>query len=211
MFLLHVGSSGHPSTFSVNHLAFGDLPGGPVVKNLPHKAGDSGLLSGRGAKTPHAVGHLSLPAATTEAGELWSPCPQLERVCTAQKIYPRNADPACCNQVLMQPNKRKQTPTCTTSQSLLGFGGTFKGFFMIWPTMDDKAFFKFLSCFMFSSGLGSGQYDNSWKRPETPSGPRLVLWKRKLTQTWKHIIFHSFIHSAQYLYPCCRRLLSFIF
>ena len=110
MFLLHVGSSGHPSTFSVNHLAFGDLPGGPVVKNLPHKAGDSGLLSGRGAKTPHAVGHLSLPAATTEAGELWSPCPQLERVraqhrrptiqslcphleskCTAQKTH--NTEP----------------------------------------------------------------------------------------------------------------------
>ena len=145
MFLLHVGSSGHPSTFSVNRLAFGDLPGGPVVKNLPHKAGDSGLLSGRGAKTPHAVGHLSLPAAITEAGELWSlcpqlervhaqhrrptiqsPCPQPERVCTAQKIYPRNADPACCNQVLMQPNKRKQTPTRTTSQSLLGFWALLK-------------------------------------------------------------------------------------
>ena len=110
MFLLHVRSSGHPSTFSVNRLAFGDLPGGPVGKNLPYKAGDSGSLSGRGAKTPHAVGHLSLPAATTETGELWSlcpqlervhaqhrrptiqsPCPQLARVCTAQKMH--NTEP----------------------------------------------------------------------------------------------------------------------
>ena len=71
MFLCHVGSSGHPSTFRVNHLAFGDHPGGPVVKNLPCKAEVLGLLSGRGAKTPHAVGQLSLLAATTEAGELW--------------------------------------------------------------------------------------------------------------------------------------------
>ena len=86
MFLLHVGSSGHPSTFGVNCLAFGDLPGGPVVKNLPYKAGDLGSLSGRGAKTPHAVGHLSLPTATTEAGELWSPCATLtEPVSTARE------------------------------------------------------------------------------------------------------------------------------
>ena len=34
-----------------------DLPGAPVVKNPPSKAGDSGLIPGRGVKIPHALGN----------------------------------------------------------------------------------------------------------------------------------------------------------
>ena len=41
------------------------LPGGPVVKNPPSNAGDSGWIPRRGTKMPHA-GHLSLGATTTE-------------------------------------------------------------------------------------------------------------------------------------------------
>ena len=44
----------------------GDLPHGPVVKNLPCKAGDVGLIPGRGTKPPHAREQLSPHATTTE-------------------------------------------------------------------------------------------------------------------------------------------------
>ena len=44
----------------------GDFPNGSVVKDLPSNPGDAGLIPGRGTKTPHAVGQLSPPAATTE-------------------------------------------------------------------------------------------------------------------------------------------------
>ena len=50
-----------------------DFPGGPVVKNLPSKAGDTGSIPGWGTKIPHATGQLnpapqllSLRATTTE-------------------------------------------------------------------------------------------------------------------------------------------------
>ena len=42
-----------------------DFPGGPVVKNLPSNAGDTGLIPGQGSKIPHAK-QLSPHTATTE-------------------------------------------------------------------------------------------------------------------------------------------------
>ena len=39
-----------------------DFPGGPVVKNPPSNAGDTGSIPGEGTKIPHAVGQLSLRA-----------------------------------------------------------------------------------------------------------------------------------------------------
>ena len=33
-----------------------DVPGGPVVKNLPSNARDMSLIPGRGTKIPHAAG-----------------------------------------------------------------------------------------------------------------------------------------------------------
>ena len=44
----------------------GDFPGGPVVKNSPSNAKDVGSIPGRGTKIPHALGQLSLGAATSE-------------------------------------------------------------------------------------------------------------------------------------------------
>ena len=44
---------------------FKDFPGGPVVKNLPCKAGEAGSIPGRETKIPHAAEQLS--TATTEA------------------------------------------------------------------------------------------------------------------------------------------------
>ena len=43
-----------------------DFFGGPLVKNLPCHAGDSGLIPGWGTKIPHATGQLSLHSATRE-------------------------------------------------------------------------------------------------------------------------------------------------
>ena len=50
----------------VKERLFWDSPGGPVVKNPPSNAGDSGLIPGQGTKIPHAVGQLSLSTATAE-------------------------------------------------------------------------------------------------------------------------------------------------
>ena len=44
----------------------GDFPGGPVDKNLPAIAEDTGSIPGQGTKIPHAKGQLSLYATTTE-------------------------------------------------------------------------------------------------------------------------------------------------
>ena len=43
-----------------------DFPGGPVVKNPPSNAGDTGSITGRGTKIPHAMGQLSSRAITPE-------------------------------------------------------------------------------------------------------------------------------------------------
>ena len=45
---------------------FGDFLGGPVVKNLPSNAGEAGSIPGPGTKILHAMGQVSLCAATTE-------------------------------------------------------------------------------------------------------------------------------------------------
>ena len=37
-----------------------DIPGGPVIKNPPSKAGDVGSIPGGGSKIPHAAGQLRL-------------------------------------------------------------------------------------------------------------------------------------------------------
>ena len=89
-----------------------DVPGGPVVKNLPCNAEDTGLIPGWGAKILHAAEHQgpcittteptpqaeSPRATTTEAHVHQSPhakstepnMPQLESLCTASKKIPRD-------------------------------------------------------------------------------------------------------------------------
>ena len=44
----------------------GDFPGGPVIKNLPSKAGDAGSIPGWGTLIPHAMGQLSRSASTID-------------------------------------------------------------------------------------------------------------------------------------------------
>ena len=44
-------------THKTNHHK--DFPGGPVVKNPPSHAGDSGSIPGQGTKIPHAAGQLN--------------------------------------------------------------------------------------------------------------------------------------------------------
>ena len=65
----------------------GDLPGGPVVENLPCDAGDAGSILGWGAGIPCAAEQLDLhmglcgspQAATADAQALWSSWTTAER------------------------------------------------------------------------------------------------------------------------------------
>ena len=52
----------------------GDLPGGPVVKNLPCSSGGVGLIPGQGTKIPHAAEQLNQWTTTTESCTLCSQC-----------------------------------------------------------------------------------------------------------------------------------------
>ena len=74
--------------YSVKKKKAGDFPGGPVVKNPPCNAGDSGLILGQGTKIPHTVKQLYPHATATEARELRSSC-AATRVCAQQKKTPR--------------------------------------------------------------------------------------------------------------------------
>ena len=62
----------------------GDFPGGPVVKNMPHNAGDVNSTPGQGTKVPHAMERLS-PSTTGR-----------ESVCCKDPAW-CSEDPGCCN------------------------------------------------------------------------------------------------------------------
>ena len=72
------------------------LPGDLMVKISPCNAGDMDLIPGQRTKIPHAVGQLSLCAATTEPT-----CHNL-RIHTPQWKIPHDATKMPCT---MQPNK----------------------------------------------------------------------------------------------------------
>ena len=61
----------------------GDFPGGPVVKNLPSNARDTGAIPGQGTKIPHTLGQLNPHAAT------------------------RDVMPKCCNKDPVQSKQNK--------------------------------------------------------------------------------------------------------
>ena len=61
------------------------FPGGSVVENLPSNAGDTGSIPDQGTKIPHAMGKLSLHAATTEPACSGARVPQLESPCASTK------------------------------------------------------------------------------------------------------------------------------
>ena len=50
--------------------SWGGFAGGPLVKNPPANAWDTGSVSGPGTKIPHATGQLSLQTTTTEPDSL---------------------------------------------------------------------------------------------------------------------------------------------
>ena len=75
-----------------------DFPGGPVVKNSPASAEDTGSIPGPGTKLLHATGQVRLYATTTEpmcprARALQQEkSPQWEAQAPQQRVAP-----ACCN------------------------------------------------------------------------------------------------------------------
>ena len=56
-----------------------NFPGGPVVRNLPSNAKDTGLTPGQGPKVPDAAGQLSPHATTTETLSTPEPVSHSER------------------------------------------------------------------------------------------------------------------------------------
>ena len=60
-------------TQCIQNIVSGDIPGGPVVKNLPPNARDADSIPSVGTKIPHALKQLSLYTTTTEVHMLWSP------------------------------------------------------------------------------------------------------------------------------------------
>ena len=79
-----------------------DFPGGPVVKNLPCNARDTGLIPGQRTPKSHMPEEqLSLQARTTE------PEHHSQRVCATAKAPPRgnDGDPARCSEEPTHPNK----------------------------------------------------------------------------------------------------------
>ena len=70
-----------------------DFPGGPVIKHLPCKAGDVGLIPGLGSKTPHATEQVSRHTATTE------PLGHNQRTQAPVRKIPRATTKTQCSQV----------------------------------------------------------------------------------------------------------------
>ena len=54
-----VNGSREPSEEALVRSQIRDFPGGPVVKNLPSNAGDTGFIPVWGTKIPQALGQLS--------------------------------------------------------------------------------------------------------------------------------------------------------
>ena len=79
-------------TLNIKTKTTSTITSGPVVKNQPSNAGDSGSIPGRGTKIPHAEGQLSLSAATTEPTRSGARVPQLER-----RPHAPMKDPTCRN------------------------------------------------------------------------------------------------------------------
>ena len=59
----------------------GDFPDGPVVKNPPCNAKDTGLIPGLRTKIPHAVRQLSPRVPTTKAHAVQSPSATTTEAC----------------------------------------------------------------------------------------------------------------------------------
>ena len=64
---------------SVVKRMFEDLPGGPMVKNLPSNAGDLSWILGQGTKMPHAKGQINPHTTTREAFRLQQRAHMLQR------------------------------------------------------------------------------------------------------------------------------------
>ena len=83
----------------------GDFPGGPVVKNLPSNAGDTGSIPGQGTKIPHATWQLSPRATTTELMRL------KKRAC-----MPQTTEPTCSGARV--PQLERENPHATVREKL---------------------------------------------------------------------------------------------
>ena len=68
---------------------FRDFPGGPVAKNPPGNAGDTGWIPSQGIKIPHALGQLlNLSTTSRESVHLNKrSCTTQQRSCVPNKYF----------------------------------------------------------------------------------------------------------------------------
>ena len=72
-----------------------DFPGGPVVKNSPSNAGDTGSTPSHGTKIPHASGQLSRrPTATSHSSRACEP-QILKLMCPGAHAQQLESNPCC--------------------------------------------------------------------------------------------------------------------
>ena len=88
-----------------------DIPGGPVVKNLPSNARDAGSIPGQGTKIPHAAGQLSPRTTTTELACL------NERDCIPQTTEP-TCSGACVPQLERENPQATMKSPCTAMKKI---------------------------------------------------------------------------------------------
>ena len=93
MFVRHCVLTGYKKLKDHTKPLNGNFPGGPMVKNPPSSAEDSGSIPDWGTKIPYAMGQFSPCATTTEHTNSGACAPQLEK-------------PGCCNK---DPTYRAKT------------------------------------------------------------------------------------------------------
>ena len=90
-----------------------DFPGGPVVKNPPANAGDTGLIPGPGRFRTHQA---TMPRATTTEPALWNPRAQLLKPAHPTAHSPQQETPP--HGKGHGPQRREQPPLAATRESL---------------------------------------------------------------------------------------------
>ena len=65
------------------------FPGGPVLRNLPFNAGDTGSIPGGGTKIPHAEGQLTSCASAAESSSCNERFPKIQQRSCLPQLGPR--------------------------------------------------------------------------------------------------------------------------
>ena len=97
---------------------WGDFPGGPVVKNPPTDAEDTGSVSGPGTEISHAVEQLSPCATTTEALVLK---PAIHKRSHTMRSLCRASKSSPCSRQLEKAHAQQGRPSAAKNKQIIQF------------------------------------------------------------------------------------------